>query len=114
MDDDPSPALLAAVEAGRGQRGRLAPEDWVVHRARVLALVARGLTYARVGGALGLSATRVRELVAEACEAILRGGGSGVEAVVCRETWRRWCQQGDTDACQHQPQARASRGGGLA
>ncbi len=107
MDIEPSPALLAAVEAGRGQRGRGSRQEWSRYRARILSAVQAGLPLVRVAGALGVSAQQLSLLLAEACDAILRGGAASDEAeAVCGAKWQRWCGHGDDVAC-----VRLQRGG---
>jgi hypothetical protein len=84
MDDDPSPALLAAVEAGRGLRSPHAPQAWSRHRARVLTAMQQGDMRVRIAGALGVSTQQLGLLMAEACDAVLRGGAASEEAeAVC-------------------------------
>jgi hypothetical protein len=67
----------------------------------MLTLAARGLPLSRIGGELGMSLSEVNRLVAEGCEAVLRGGLASPDAErVCGRRWRGWCRRrGDTDAC---------------
>jgi hypothetical protein len=107
MDYAPSPALLAAIEAGRGQRSPHAPQAWSRHRARVLTAVQQGIGRVRIAGEFGVGVAHLRVLVAEACDAVLRGGAASDEAdAVCADQWQRWCDGGDDGAC-----ARLQRGG---
>ncbi len=100
MDHPIEPSILAAIDQGRGQRGRTHPQGWSRHRAQVLTLAQRGLSRIRIGGELGLSQGQVITLVAEACDAVLRGGAASAAAdEVCREKWYNWCGRGDTTAC---------------
>ncbi len=101
MDDEPLAAIVAAIEQGRGQRGRNNPQAWSRHRARVLTAAQHGLSRGRLGGQLGVSAQQVIVLLAEACDAVLRGGAASDAADrACVGTWRRWCENGDTVACE--------------
>lgn len=100
LDQPVDPSILDAIEQGRGQRGRTNPQTWSHHRARVLTEVQRGLSRIRVARELGLSPVQVRTLAAEACDAVLRGGGaSEVADEVCAERWQSWCETGDAEAC---------------
>jgi hypothetical protein len=100
MDQPIDPSILDAIEQGRGQRGRTNPQAWSRHRARVLTVAQRGLSRIRIAGELGLSEGHVILLVSEACDAVLRGGAvSDAADGACAAKWRRWCQAGDTDAC---------------
>jgi hypothetical protein len=99
--DDPSPALLAAIEAGRGQRSPQAPQAWSRHRARVLTAVQQGIGRVRIAGQFGVGVGQLRVLIAEACDAVLRGGAASDEAdAVCAAQWQRWCDGGDGVACE--------------
>lgn len=100
METDSSPSIIAAIAAGRGKRNPSAAEAWVLHRARVLTAIQSGFTLGRIGGNLGLSASHLQTLVAEACDAVLRGGLASEEAeAVCLGRWRSWCNRGDTAVC---------------
>jgi hypothetical protein len=107
MDDEPLPTILTAIEAGRGRRGRGRRQEWSRYRARILSAVQAGLTLVRVAGSLGVSTRQLSLLVAEACDAVLRGGAASEEAeAVCGAKWQRWCGHGDDVAC-----VRLRRGG---
>jgi hypothetical protein len=100
MKDEPNPAILAAVEAGRGEQGGTTPAAWVRLRARVLTAAQAGLTRARLGGELGLSEYQATKLLAEGCDAVMRGEQACPEADrACAERWRRACHRGDQAAC---------------
>jgi hypothetical protein len=107
MDAEPIPSVLTAIEAGRGRRGWGSRQEWSRYRARILSAVHTGLPLVRVAGALGVSAQHLGLLVAEACDAVLRGGAASGEAeAVCGARWQRWCAHGDDAAC-----VRLRRGG---
>jgi hypothetical protein len=100
MDAEPLPSILAAIEAGRGQRGRGSRQEWSYYRARILTAAQAGLTGVRLAGGFGISRRRASLLLAEACDAVLRGGAASAEAdAVCADNWQRWCQRGDAVAC---------------
>jgi len=100
MDQPVEPSLLDAIEQGRGQRGRRAPQTWSRRRTQVLTLAQRGLSRIRIAGELGLSEGHVIMLIGEACDAVLRGGAvSDAADRVCAERWQAWCETGDPDAC---------------
>ena len=100
MDHPIEPSILAAIDQGRGQRGKTHPQAWSRHRAQVLTAAWHRMTSVRICGAFGLSQTRVLVLLAEGCDAVLRGGAVSVAAEsVCTPRWRGWCQNGDTVAC---------------
>jgi AraC-like DNA-binding protein len=100
MDRPIDSSILNAIEQGRGQRGRRAPQAWSRHRAQVLTAAQRELSLIRIAGELGLSRGHLNTLFEEACDAVLRGGAvSDVADGVCAERWRRWCDNGDTAAC---------------
>jgi len=100
MDRPIDRSILDAIEQGRGQRGRTNSQAWSRHRAQVLTAAQRGLSRVRIAGAFGLSEGHVILLVGEACDAVLRGGAVSEAADgVCADRWRRWCQNGDTTAC---------------
>jgi len=100
MDQPLEPSILDAIDQGRGQRGRRAPQTWSRHRAQLLTLAHQGLSQIRIAGEFGLSQGQVRTLCEEACDAVLRGGAvSDAADGVCATRWRSWCQNGDTAAC---------------
>lgn len=102
MDDEPLPSIVAAIAAGRGERGTqgTSPEAWVRRRARILSAAQAGLVRARLGGAVGLSEYQTSKLLAQGCDAVLRGGVPSPEADrACAERWRLACRHGDADAC---------------
>jgi hypothetical protein len=100
MAREPLASIVAAIAHGRGSRGEDTIPEWTLHRALVLSSLWRGLTRARIGGQLGISAQQVTLLTAEACEAVLRGGAASPEAeAVCARRWQRWCDRGDRTAC---------------
>ena len=100
MDQPIEPSLLDAIEQGRGQRGRKAPQAWSRHRAQLLTAAYQGMARFRIAGAFGLSQGQVGTLCEEACDAVLRGGAvSNAADSVCATRWRGWCARGDTDAC---------------
>jgi hypothetical protein len=107
MEYEPAPALLAAIAAGRGQRSPQAPQAWSRHRARVLTAAQQGIGRVRIAGEFGVGVGHLRALIAEACDAVLRGGAASEEAdAVCADQWQRWCDGGDDVAC-----VRLQRGG---
>jgi len=100
MDQSIEPSILNAIEQGRGQRGRRAPQTWSRRRAQVLTLAQQGLAQIRIAGELGLSRGQLNTLIEEACDAVLRGGAVSEAADgVCAPRWRAWCNNDDTDAC---------------
>jgi hypothetical protein len=100
MDDEPHAAIFDAIEQGRGQRGRNNPQAWSRDGATMPA-AQQGLSRGRLGGQLGVSAQQVIVLLAEACDAVLRGGAASDAADrACVGTWRRWCESGDTAGCE--------------
>lgn len=100
MEDALNPGLVAAIAAGRGERGRTIPEAWIRHRACILTAAQSGLTRARLGGAVGLSEYQATKMLAEGCDAVLRGGLPSPEADrACAERWRLACARGDAAAC---------------
>ncbi len=106
MDSEPNPAILAAIEAGRGQRGQGNPDTWTRHRAKVLTLAQSGLELGRLGEELEMSERQVDLMLEEACDALLQSGAGSPEAdAVCARKWRRRCRIGIAAAC-----ARLSRG----
>ena len=93
-------SILDAIEQGRGQRGGKTPQTWSRYRAQLLTLAHQGMARIRIAGEFGLSPGQVRTLCEEACDAVLRGGAvSDAADGVCAERWQRWCDNGDTDAC---------------
>lgn len=116
MDIEPLPAILAAVEAGRGHRGSRGwrvPTAWVPAnrgvragawswmRAVVLTLLGEGWSYRVIAEELAVSRQWVNQLGAEGCDAVLRTPASSLEAeAVCASFWRWWCDhRGDAEAC---------------
>ena len=106
MDHPIEPSIFASIDQGRGQRGQRGqrggkdPQAWSRHRAQLLTAASQGLETRQIAGAFGISKVQVRTLVAEACDAVLRGGAASAAAdAVCTERWRNWCELGDTEAC---------------
>lgn len=100
LDHPIEPSILDAIEQGRGQRGRRAPQAWSRYRAQVLTAAHHGLSHIRIAGAFGLSRGHLSVLLEEACDAVLRGGtASEATDRVCARRWRAWCETGDPDAC---------------
>jgi hypothetical protein len=96
---DPLPSIEAAIEQGRTRRDRTG--HWSRLRAVVLTLLADGWSRPAVGELLGFSASRVGNLRAEACDAVLRSTVSSAQAeAACAQMWRSWCYRfGDAEAC---------------
>lgn len=119
MDIEPLPGVLAAIERGRGRRSAYgSPSPWVTTgpaaeaagqptsrwsriRATVVTLRSEGWSTLAIGDELGISRSRVQQLILEACDAILRALPRSREAdQVCAPVWQRWCdERGDAEAC---------------
>ncbi len=116
MDDTVNPSILAAIERGRAGRGRSvglssalnAPAAragaaaWTRVRALVLTWIGEGYPRAVIGDELSVGAERVGQLLAEGCDAVLRGGASSADADrACAPVWQWWCEQrADQVACE--------------
>ena len=100
MDQPVEPSILNAIEQGRGQRGRQAPQAWSRYRAQLLTAAHQGVAYFRIAGMFGISQGHLRTLCEEACDAVLRGSAVSEAADrVCAKRWQGWCARGETDAC---------------
>ena len=89
MDQPIEPSILDAIEQGRGQRGRRAPQTWSRHRAQLLTAAHQGMARVRIAGVFGLSQKQVSRLVSDACDAVVRGGAVSAAAdTVCAARWR--------------------------
>ena len=94
------PSILEAIDQGRGERGRHAPQTWSRHRAQLLTAAHQGLSLIRIAGEFGLGRAHLSTLLEEACDAVLRGGVASEAAdEVCARRWQGWCETGDTGAC---------------
>ena len=90
MDHTPLPSISAAIAYGRGRRGWKDPAPWIRYRAQLLTALAQGLTRAKLAKTLGVDSQSLERLIAESCDAVLRGGMESPEAdVACAQTWRR-------------------------
>lgn len=100
MDTEPLPSILAAIEQGRGNRSGPKAKGWSRYRAQVLSHLASGLAHGRIAGTFGVSVQQLRLLLAEGCDAVVRGGAVSADAdAVCAGKWRDWCARGDAAAC---------------
>ena len=100
MDHTPLPSIAAAVAYGRGRRGWKDPAPWIRYRAQLLTALAEGTSRAHLARDLAVVPQDLERLIAEACDAVLRGGLESPEAdVACAQTWRRWCGPGNPEAC---------------
>jgi hypothetical protein len=71
----------------------------------MLTALYQSLPRARLATDLDLRPQQVTRLIAEACDAVLRGGGESVAADgVCAATWQGWCRGRDIDACERRHQ----------
>jgi hypothetical protein len=100
MDAKPIPSIAAAIAYGRGRRGWKDPAPWIRYRAQLLTALYEGISRAQLAADLALAPQNLERLIAEACDAVLRGRVESPEAdVACAETWRRWCGPGNPEAC---------------
>lgn len=101
MDDAPLPSIVRAVTRGRGRRGHKDPAGWIGVRAQLLTYLAVGKPLVWLEGVRELPADKRTRMIAEACDAVLRGGLPSHEAdAACAETWQRWCRLSDVAACE--------------
>ena len=100
MDGRPLPSIATAVAYGRGRRGWKDPKAWIRHRAQLLTALYTGVCRAQLVTELHGHSQNLERLIAESCDAVLRGRMESLEAdVVCTEIWKRWCGPGNPEAC---------------
>ena len=110
MDHTPLPSIAAAIAYGRGRRGWKDPAPWIRYRAQLLTALYEGISQAQLASTLGVDRQSLELLIAESCDAVLRGGMESPEAdVACAATWRRWCGPGNPEACRRLRQQAAER-----
>ena len=110
MDQKPLSSIATAIASGRGRRGWKDPSPWIRHRAQLLTALYDGISRAQLVTDLGVDSKDLERLIAESCDAVLRGGVDSPEAdAVCAETWRRWCGPGNPEACRRLRQQAAER-----
>jgi hypothetical protein len=110
MDPTPLPSISAAVAYGRGRRGWKDPRTWIRHRAQLLTALYAGIGRDQIVADLGVDPRDLDRLIAESCDAVLRGRVESCEAdAVCAETWKRWCGPGNPEACRRLQQGAAER-----
>ena len=94
MDHTPHPSIVAAIAYGRGRRGWKDPAPWIRFRAQLLAALYDGISRTHLARDLGVDSQSLEQLIAESCDAVLRGGMESPEADIARaETCRRLRQQ---------------------
>ena len=100
MDATPIPSIATAVAYGRGRRGWKDPKSWIRHRAQLLTALHAGIRRDQIVADLSVDPQDLNRLIAESCDAVLRGRVESREAdAVCAETWKRWCGPGNPEAC---------------